>query len=102
APDPSASVDAAGYSLHEASAGAAAHPDREASAGAAAYPDREASAASGGPESVAASRPRGNLRARLTSFVGRDADLEALRGDLAAARLVTLLGPGGAGKTRLS
>ncbi|MGQ5609262.1 BTAD domain-containing putative transcriptional regulator [Streptomyces sp. EKS3.2] len=102
APDPSASVDAAGYSHHEASAGAAAHPDREASAGAAAYPDREASAASGGPEGVAVSRPRGNLRARLTSFVGRDADLEALRGDLAAARLVTLLGPGGAGKTRLS
>ncbi|MFC7998518.1 BTAD domain-containing putative transcriptional regulator [Streptomyces rochei] len=87
APDPSVSVDAAGYSHHEASAGAAAHPDREASAA---------------PESVAASRPRGNLRARLTSFVGRDADLEALRGDLAAARLVTLLGPGGAGKTRLS
>ncbi|MGW8060956.1 AfsR/SARP family transcriptional regulator [Streptomyces ziwulingensis] len=47
-------------------------------------------------------RPRGNLRARLTSFVGRDADLEALRADLATARLVTLLGPGGAGKTRLS
>ncbi|MBD2818870.1 hypothetical protein ID867_20465 [Streptomyces parvulus] len=39
------------------------------------------------------SRPRGNLRARLTSFVGRDADLEALRAILAAARLVTLLGP---------
>ncbi|MEU3658801.1 BTAD domain-containing putative transcriptional regulator [Streptomyces sp. NPDC032940] len=49
-----------------------------------------------------APRPRGNLRARLTSFVGRDADLQALRADLATARLVTLLGPGGAGKTRLS
>ncbi|MEV5958033.1 BTAD domain-containing putative transcriptional regulator [Streptomyces sp. NPDC051987] len=48
-----------------------------------------------------AARP-GNLRARLTSFVGREADIEAIRGDLAAARLVTLLGPGGAGKTRLS
>ncbi|MER5523684.1 BTAD domain-containing putative transcriptional regulator [Streptomyces sp. NPDC002677] len=47
------------------------------------------------------SRP-GNLRARLTSFVGREADLEVIRGDLAGARLVTLLGPGGAGKTRLS
>ncbi|GGN84790.1 hypothetical protein GCM10011579_075100 [Streptomyces albiflavescens] len=46
--------------------------------------------------------PPGNLRARLTSFVGREADIEAIRGDLAAARLVTLLGPGGAGKTRLS
>ncbi|MFC5953633.1 BTAD domain-containing putative transcriptional regulator [Streptomyces pratens] len=44
----------------------------------------------------------GGLRARLTSFVGREADLEAIRGDLASARLVTLIGPGGAGKTRLS
>jgi predicted ATPase/DNA-binding SARP family transcriptional activator/tetratricopeptide (TPR) repeat protein len=44
----------------------------------------------------------GNLRARLTSFVGRETDIEAIRGDLATARLVTLLGPGGAGKTRLS
>ncbi|WP_437006609.1 AfsR/SARP family transcriptional regulator [Streptomyces sp. enrichment culture] len=51
---------------------------------------------------AAAARPRGNLRARLTSFVGRDGDVEALRADLAATRLVTLLGPGGAGKTRLS
>jgi predicted ATPase/DNA-binding SARP family transcriptional activator len=46
--------------------------------------------------------PLGNLRARLTSFVGRHTDLETIRGDLGAARLVTLLGPGGAGKTRLS
>ncbi|WP_089101272.1 BTAD domain-containing putative transcriptional regulator [Streptomyces hyaluromycini] len=53
------------------------------------------------PTADAPSRP-GNLRARLTSFVGREADIETIRGDLAAARLVTLLGPGGAGKTRLS
>ncbi|QOV38765.1 winged helix-turn-helix domain-containing protein [Streptomyces ferrugineus] len=46
--------------------------------------------------------PTGNLRARLTSFVGRESDIDAIRGDLATARLVTLLGPGGAGKTRLS
>ncbi|WP_326733125.1 AfsR/SARP family transcriptional regulator [Streptomyces phaeochromogenes] len=46
--------------------------------------------------------PLGNLRARLTSFVGRHTDLETIRGDLGSARLVTLLGPGGAGKTRLS
>ncbi|MBY8886313.1 winged helix-turn-helix domain-containing protein [Streptomyces sp. PTM05] len=45
---------------------------------------------------------RGTLKAVLTSFVGRDADLEGVRDDLAAARLVTLLGPGGSGKTRLS
>lgn len=61
---------------------------------------------SGDPEVSSPSRGRnpgpGNLRARLTSFVGRDADIDAIRGDLTAARLVTLLGPGGAGKTRLS
>ncbi|MER5445468.1 BTAD domain-containing putative transcriptional regulator [Streptomyces sp. NPDC002766] len=59
----------------------------------------------GAPDAVphtAAAPPRGNLRARLTSFVGREADIETIRGDLASARLVTLLGPGGAGKTRLS
>ncbi|CQR64370.1 BTAD domain-containing putative transcriptional regulator [Streptomyces leeuwenhoekii] len=54
------------------------------------------------PAPARAGRPRGNLRARLTSFVGRDADIEVIRDDLATARLVTLLGPGGAGKTRLS
>ncbi|MBV2353689.1 winged helix-turn-helix domain-containing protein [Streptomyces sp. J2-1] len=46
--------------------------------------------------------PRGNLPARLTSFVGRESDIAAIGADLATARLVTLLGPGGAGKTRLS
>ncbi|WP_345652492.1 AfsR/SARP family transcriptional regulator, partial [Streptomyces tremellae] len=44
----------------------------------------------------------GNLRARLTSFVGRREDIRALHDDLARSRLVTLTGPGGAGKTRLS
>ncbi|MFI8004582.1 BTAD domain-containing putative transcriptional regulator [Streptomyces sp. NPDC086010] len=56
------------------------------------------------PPSSPAAPParRGNLRARLTSFVGREADIADLREDLTRARLVTLLGPGGAGKTRLS
>lgn len=45
---------------------------------------------------------RGNLPARLTSFVGREEEMGALKRELAAFRLVTLLGPGGAGKTRLS
>ncbi|MFI8385703.1 AfsR/SARP family transcriptional regulator [Streptomyces sp. NPDC085540] len=44
----------------------------------------------------------GNLRARLTTFVGREDDIRTIGDDLARARLVTLLGPGGAGKTRLS
>ncbi|MCG7524488.1 AfsR family transcriptional regulator, partial [Streptomyces sp. OfavH-34-F] len=54
------------------------------------------------PEPAAAPAPPGNLRARLTSFVGREREMAELRGDLSRARLVTLLGPGGAGKTRLS
>ncbi|MEU2058320.1 ATP-binding protein [Streptomyces bungoensis] len=44
----------------------------------------------------------GNLRPRLTSFVGREPELEAIRSDLNKARLVTLTGPGGSGKTRLA
>lgn len=54
----------------------------------------------GGP--AAGALPPGNLPARITSFVGRESDLADLRGDLRDARLVTLLGAGGAGKTRLS
>ncbi|MGW6985468.1 AfsR/SARP family transcriptional regulator, partial [Streptomyces sp. NPDC054932] len=44
----------------------------------------------------------GNLRARPTTFVGREDDIRVIGDDLARSRLVTLLGPGGAGKTRLS
>jgi predicted ATPase/DNA-binding XRE family transcriptional regulator len=45
-----------------------------------------------------------SLPVALTSLVGRDADLRTLRHWLAdtGARLVTLTGPGGAGKTRLA
>src|SRR5690242_8920747 len=38
----------------------------------------------------------------LTSFVGRDEDLPRVLKSLRAARLVTLTGPGGVGKTRLA
>ncbi|MEU9706636.1 BTAD domain-containing putative transcriptional regulator [Streptomyces sp. NPDC047981] len=47
-------------------------------------------------------RETGNIRPRLTSFVGREPDLAALRADLTRSRLVTLTGPGGSGKTRLA
>ncbi|PRY11819.1 ATP-binding protein [Kineococcus rhizosphaerae] len=40
--------------------------------------------------------------AALTSFVGRDGDVARVRELLRSARCVTLVGPGGAGKTRLS
>ncbi|GDY53264.1 hypothetical protein SVIO_038870 [Streptomyces violaceusniger] len=45
---------------------------------------------------------KSNLRAELTSFVGRAADVAAVRGLIAEHRLTTVIGPGGAGKTRLA
>jgi predicted ATPase/class 3 adenylate cyclase len=43
-----------------------------------------------------------NLPMQRTSFVGRDAELAAVKGALDSARLVTLTGVGGVGKTRLA
>lgn len=45
---------------------------------------------------------RTNLEAPRDTFIGRGADLEQVERGLAGARLVTLLGPGGIGKTRLA
>jgi predicted ATPase/DNA-binding SARP family transcriptional activator len=45
---------------------------------------------------------RGNLPAEVSSFVGRDSDVRTVNELIAGNRLVTLLGPGGSGKTRLS
>jgi predicted ATPase/DNA-binding CsgD family transcriptional regulator len=47
-------------------------------------------------------RRSGNLPAEVTSFIGRRRELADLRKQLAAARLVSLVGPGGVGKTRLA
>jgi predicted ATPase/DNA-binding SARP family transcriptional activator len=44
----------------------------------------------------------GNLPATLTRFVGRQDELARLRDVLETSRLVTLVGPGGAGKSRLA
>src|SRR3954470_19114644 len=45
-----------------------------------------------------------SLPLALTAFLGRDSEMQTLRPWLAdpAARLITLTGPGGAGKTRLA
>src|SRR5487761_2314954 len=47
-------------------------------------------------------RRPGNLPAEATSFIGRRRELAELRKKLATARLVSLVGPGGVGKTRLA
>ena len=44
----------------------------------------------------------GNLPEPLSSFLGRDAELEQLGEAVRSSRLVTLVGPGGVGKTRLA
>ena len=44
----------------------------------------------------------GNLPAPLSSFVGREADVVEVRKLVVGRRLVTLVGPGGVGKTRLA
>ncbi|WP_433732629.1 BTAD domain-containing putative transcriptional regulator [Nocardia sp. CA-129566] len=47
-------------------------------------------------------RRRTNLRAQITSFVGREDDVAELTERLETARLICIVGPGGAGKTRLA
>ncbi|MGD9701750.1 MAG: BTAD domain-containing putative transcriptional regulator [Acidimicrobiia bacterium] len=51
-----------------------------------------------------ASRPPllSNVRPEISSFVGRDVELEELSAAIRARRLVTVTGPGGVGKTRLA
>jgi class 3 adenylate cyclase len=46
--------------------------------------------------------PPGNLPEELTRFIGREAELVAIKELLTHTRLLTITGPGGTGKTRLS
>ncbi|GAA4588108.1 putative ATPase/DNA-binding SARP family transcriptional activator [Actinoplanes octamycinicus] len=54
------------------------------------------------PEKDEAHPAASNLPEPLTSFIGREADLERVDALLSGGRLITVLGPGGAGKTRLA
>ena len=58
----------------------------------------------GSPPPSAAAMPTmaGNLLEPLSSFVGRDDELEQVGEAVRSSRLVTLIGPGGVGKTRLA
>ena len=53
---------------------------------------------------IPGSGPPTNLPAQVTSFIGRESELAQLEGCLSQidVRLVTLIGPGGVGKTRLA
>ena len=51
---------------------------------------------------VAAPATPGNLQERLSSFIGRQSEVEQLCEMVRSYRLVTLVGPGGVGKTRLA
>ena len=61
-----------------------------------------AAAGPAGLAAVPAPMATGNLRERLSSFVGRTAELQELSDGVRSSRLVTLIGPGGVGKTRLA
>lgn len=54
------------------------------------------------PSDLDARRQRGRLPAEVTGFVGRQHELARISALLGSARLVTVVGPGGVGKTRIA
>ncbi|TYB67332.1 AfsR/SARP family transcriptional regulator [Nonomuraea sp. PA05] len=97
--DPGAELRAA----HLAIVSGAATPGAAASGAVVSGPAAPGAVAPG--EGVSVRRPvrhKGNVRAPRTGIIGREAELEQLLGLLDRAELVTLVGPGGAGKTRLA
>ncbi|MFD7815305.1 BTAD domain-containing putative transcriptional regulator [Streptomyces sp. NPDC059785] len=86
-----------------ASARGPAPKPRPASGSGSAPASGAASALAADPHTPIPRAPRnGNIRRRLDSFVGREPEIDAIRSDVQRARLVTLTGPGGSGKTRLA
>ncbi|MCX5067959.1 winged helix-turn-helix domain-containing protein [Micromonospora lupini] len=64
--------------------------------------DESAAAPRGGGSSAVPPTTEQALPSQLTTFVGREEELTRVRALLGERRLVTLTGPGGAGKTRLA
>lgn len=64
--------------------------------------ERIANTAAANPQQNFDTPANNNLPLRLTSFIGRTPELNALAKRIISARLVTLLGPGGVGKTSLA
>ena len=54
------------------------------------------------PASRATAPVRSNLPAAISDLIGRDASIQRVRDLMSAYRVVTLIGPGGIGKTRLA
>jgi predicted ATPase/DNA-binding SARP family transcriptional activator len=64
--------------------------------------ERNIAGGAAGPAGRAPSRRSAVLTAPTTRLIGREAEVGELRRLIAAARLVTLVGPGGVGKTRVA
>nr|WP_246286858.1 AAA family ATPase [Schumannella luteola] len=115
-----AGVDAALAPVPPASSGAGVHgdvPERVPARSAGRAPVSDASVPDAAPASAAPAAPRAAapraaatpaaaplplIPTPLTPLIGRDAELVSVAAQLAANRLVTIVGPGGAGKTRLA
>ncbi|WP_116244987.1 BTAD domain-containing putative transcriptional regulator [Nocardiopsis sp. FIRDI 009] len=92
--------------LHQdilAQAPALARPGTALTAGRATAPPAPTErAAAADAVAAAPRRPTGNVPAPLTEVIGRKESVERIRGDVERFRLVTLVGPGGVGKTTLA